>query len=47
MVSSVSMGGGTRPDPAQFLAMRQQRFAQADGDGSGGLSLDEFKSLVK
>ncbi len=46
MVSGVSMGAGARPDAAQFQAMRQQRFAQADGDGSGGLSLDEFKSMV-
>ncbi len=47
MVSSVSMGGGARPDPAQFQAMRQQRFAKADGDGSGGLNLDEFKAMAK
>lgn len=33
------------PDPAEFEAERSAAFAQADADGSGGLSLEEFKSF--
>lgn len=45
MISGLS-GGGMRPDFSQMQAMRQQAFAKADSDGSGGLKLDEFKGMV-
>ncbi len=46
MISGLS-GGGMRPDFSQMQAMRQQAFAKADSDGSGGLKLDEFKGMVE
>ncbi len=31
----------------QMQAMRTQVFSQSDADGSGGLSVDEFKSMIE
>jgi Ca2+-binding EF-hand superfamily protein len=50
MVSGLSGAGGT-PDFSKIQAQMQQRsaqaFSKADGDGSGGLNVDEFKSMVE
>lgn len=43
----VSHFGGGMPSAADFQKMRQQKFAKADSDGDGGLSLDEFKAMGK
>lgn len=46
MMGGVS-GVGGMPDFSRIQAMRQQAFTKADSDGSGGLKVDEFKSLVQ
>ncbi len=50
MISSIG-GSGGMPDFSRIQAQMQQKSAQAfgkaDGDGSGGLSIDEFKSMME
>jgi Ca2+-binding EF-hand superfamily protein len=40
-----SIGGGSSVNAAFLQQMREQMFAKADADQSGGVSLDEFKAL--
>ncbi|MBB5205042.1 Ca2+-binding EF-hand superfamily protein [Inhella inkyongensis] len=50
MISSIG-GSGGRPDFSRIQAQMQQKsaqaFSKADGDGSGSLNVDEFRSMVK
>ncbi len=50
MISGIG-GSGGMPDFSRIQAQMQQKsvqaFSKADGDGSGGLNIDEFKSMVE
>ena len=42
---ATAMPPGGRPDPAVFEAARTKAFAEADADGNGALSSDEFAAF--
>jgi hypothetical protein len=45
LIGAAARPAAARPDPAVFEAARTKAFAEADADGNGALSSDEFEAF--